>query len=73
MNNATKNAMDILDMFADLEAALYREVQVHGDGADKELCAAVGYWSEKLAEDGLLGQFEFKATNHLLWQAGWAT
>ena len=72
MENAVKNAIDIVDMFADLEAALYREVQVHGDGADTELCAAVAYWSEKLADDGLLGQSEFKATNHLLWQAGWA-
>ena len=73
MKNATKTAIDILDIFAELEGALYREVQVHGDGADIELCAAVAYWSEKLADDGLLGRSEFKATNHLLWQAGWTT
>ena len=71
MENAVKNAIDIVDMFADLEAALYREVQTHGYEADKELCAAVSYWAEKLHDDGLLGRAEFESASNLLTVADW--
>ena len=73
MNNATMNTLadDLMDMFADLEAALYREVQVHGESVDMELVAAVAEWAVKLRDNEIIGKWAFKSAQNLLAQAGW--
>lgn len=79
MENATKIIADDLskmlgdlsDMFADLENALAREVEVHGENADMELTTAVAHWAEKLHSEGILGKWAFKSAQNLLAQAGW--
>jgi hypothetical protein len=63
---------NLLEMFADLEAALYREVEAHGDNADDELARAVAYWADQLAFAGLLGQEEWRITMRLLGRAGYS-
>ena len=73
MSESTKTTLsdDLMDMFADLEAALYREVQVHGESADMELTAAVAHWAEKLRDEEIIGKWAFKSAQNLLAQAGW--
>ena len=73
MENATVNTLadDLMDIFADLEAALYREVETHGESADMDLTMAVAHWAQKLHDEGIIGKWAFKSAQNLLAQAGW--
>jgi hypothetical protein len=64
-------AENLVAMFADLEAALWNEIEIHGDNADLALVKAVAHWATELREAGLLGDYQWKSTVDLMNQAGW--
>ena len=70
MDTKVIRAENLVDMYTDLEAALYREAEIHGDNADMELTKAVAHWALELRDAGLLGDHHWRITTKLLDRVG---